>query len=244
MQKIDEYNIEFNSRPHEFILRHPASVGISRHDVFYNLAMRPDGVPAVEDAAVSPVLGRKQRDTGPDENLEPWHGGRQKNIVDFGVSKRSAAIEELGDSGKSDTSESIQVLSSDDDNETTDLQVSNAYENQDDETSAKEEEETYDDGLFKSDNKYYAEDQYTNTIVAQAIRRANQFLIHARPLESLNLLMRVLEDFGGAMNELPLVELDQMIAAQQQRLKLFKRAEKFLQRAREEQECTCSPWPI
>ena len=94
MEKIACYGIPFDSQGQEFVLRHSGTVGLSRHDVFYNLAKglgAPPPPPSeVEDEPLPPsVLGRSARVLqqnnrddaagSPGENLVPLGGGARKN---------------------------------------------------------------------------------------------------------------------------------------------------------------------
>ena len=61
MDKISSYRIAFDTQPHNYILQHECSVGLSRHDVFYELDENCQASPAEELPAKPTILGRSQR---------------------------------------------------------------------------------------------------------------------------------------------------------------------------------------
>ena len=295
MDKIASYCIAFDKRPHNYILQHECTVGLSRHDVFYNLDENSEAPLAVQLPTEPTFLGRSQRvlqkptnvsKTAPDQNSRSAplgvKGGRTKKqtlVRDFfypdnsKTHKRgdgafvdksarqdviellvSSSDEEVDDTararGKENSSHDVHpTLFSDHNGENLSENLANAHrasctstnsassrryalpvdESDCDSFGAPEDRQakarrnssldTAPD-VMPNDN-VYAENSDIDMHIAHWMERADQALALAKPKQSLDILLKLLEEYGNYMKSQALHELHGKIGAQANRLELL-----------------------
>jgi len=238
IEMIDGFGIRFDTRPYESIMRHRSTLGMSRHDAFYDEIKQQV---ASEQVQPPRVLGRSQRVLQTNKNnnsalssddIVQLGGGRKAKTTDIEISSSSDDDDRSPVGGKENVrrrraNSVVEIVDSSDDDcdlfgpptgrAKVDSNDSKCSDRNDNDSAA----EIQHANETESSNSVYSDDPKINKIVSILTKRADELLAMARGEESLNILIDILEHYLSDLTHTALRNLHQKIAIQSHRLKLF-----------------------